>query len=1095
DIMDTDEEGEDDCDISADLLDASACASRRAGGARDRVILHFDLDCYYAQVEMIRNPALRTKPLGVQQKYIIVTCNYLARELGVTKLMSLKEALERCPQLVIVKGEDLTCYREMSYRVTELLMSYCPLVERLGFDENFVDATELVENRLKDTDISSLSFVGHIYKHDALAVDVQEHARLALGSIIAAEMREALWSRLGLTSCAGIASSKLMAKLVSGTFKPNQQTALLPQSTAELMGSLAGPCKVPGIGYKTTVYAVTVSGVGYRTGEYAVVSAVTVSGVGYRTGEYAVVSAMTVSGVGYRTGEYAVVSAVTVSGVGYRTGEYAVVSAVTVLGIGYRTGEYAVVSAVTVLGVGYRTGEYAVVSAVTVLGIGYRTGEYAVVSAVTVLGIGYRMGEYAVVSAVTVSGVGYRTGEYAVVSAVTVLGIGYRTGEYAVVSAVTVLGIGYRMGEYAVVSAVTVSGVGYRTGEYAVVSAMTVSGVGYRTGEYAVVSAVTVSGVGYRTGEYAVVSAMTVSGVGYRTGEYAVVSAVTVSGVGYRTGEYAVVSAVTVSGVGYRTGKYAVVSAMTVSGVGYRTGKYAVVSAMTVSGVGYRTGEYAVVSAVTVLGIGYRTGEKLKALGVLSVRALQVAPLFELASEFGEATAKRIQNLAYGIDPSPVTPAGPPQSLSDEDSFRKISTVMEVEGKVRELLSCLMERMRKDGRLPQTLRLTLRRSTALNRWFCRESRQCPIPHHTAHRVVTGCSDAVPQLVSIAMKLFHRLVDVGEGFHLTLLNVCFTNLQAKGSDRNSISSYLTHTPPTAAHTSTQGQDMVGGLSPNGPSSRTQTRTVAGVKDTHKRKELFPHTALSSSFSSPPSSSSSSSSEPLGQKSLPQAVQAHTPVPPWRPILEHSDEKRVDPGDSRRASVLEERKGLDLPPHVDPDVFGALPEHIQMELLASFQTGGSVPEDSTEAQGSAHTSRFAEQLTVHPNREGGSRHRESSVSHSNHSMAHNDDFSTEHAQNEELCREGQRSEERHAMEDAAGVPVAQTSHPDIPPNVDPCVFSQLPPDMQAELLADWKQRRPTLKVPSKLATKHSAARAGKPAAKGSQSNSLLKYFKPS
>ncbi|XP_035382080.1 DNA polymerase iota isoform X3 [Electrophorus electricus] len=733
--MDTDEEGEDDCDISADLLDASACASRRAGGARDRVILHFDLDCYYAQVEMIRNPALRTKPLGVQQKYIIVTCNYLARELGVTKLMSLKEALERCPQLVIVKGEDLTCYREMSYRVTELLMSYCPLVERLGFDENFVDATELVENRLKDTDISSLSFVGHIYKHDALAVDVQEHARLALGSIIAAEMREALWSRLGLTSCAGIASSKLMAKLVSGTFKPNQQTALLPQSTAELMGSLAGPCKVPGI--------------------------------------------------------------------------------------------------------------------------------------------------------------------------------------------------------------------------------------------------------------------------------------------------------------------------------------------------------------------GYRTGEKLKALGVLSVRALQVAPLFELASEFGEATAKRIQNLAYGIDPSPVTPAGPPQSLSDEDSFRKISTVMEVEGKVRELLSCLMERMRKDGRLPQTLRLTLRRSTALNRWFCRESRQCPIPHHTAHRVVTGCSDAVPQLVSIAMKLFHRLVDVGEGFHLTLLNVCFTNLQAKGSDRNSISSYLTHTPPTAAHTSTQGQDMVGGLSPNGPSSRTQTRTVAGVKDTHKRKELFPHTALSSSFSSPPSSSS----EPLGQKSLPQAVQAHTPVPPWRPILEHSDEKRVDPGDSRRASVLEERKGPDLPPHVDPDVFGALPEHIQMELLASFQTGGSVPEDSTEAQGSAHTSRFAEQLTVHPNREGGSRHRESSVSHSNHSMAHNDDFSTEHAQNEELCREGQRSEERHAMEDAAGVPVAQTSHPDIPPNVDPCVFSQLPPDMQAELLADWKQRRPTLKVPSKLATKHSAARAGKPAAKGSQSNSLLKYFKPS
>lgn len=55
---------------------------------------------------------------GIQQKYIIVTCNYVARELGVTKLMSITHAKEKCPQLVLVKGEDLTHYREMSYKVT-----------------------------------------------------------------------------------------------------------------------------------------------------------------------------------------------------------------------------------------------------------------------------------------------------------------------------------------------------------------------------------------------------------------------------------------------------------------------------------------------------------------------------------------------------------------------------------------------------------------------------------------------------------------------------------------------------------------------------------------------------------------------------------------------------------------------------------------------------------------------------------------------------------------------------------------------------------------------------------------------------------------
>ena len=108
--------------------------------------MHFDLDCFYAQVEMIRNPALRDVPLGkltkikaiafllksiffklfsffqiisgIQQKYIIVTCNYVARERGVNKLMSVTDAKEKCPELVLVKGEDLTHYREMSYKVT-----------------------------------------------------------------------------------------------------------------------------------------------------------------------------------------------------------------------------------------------------------------------------------------------------------------------------------------------------------------------------------------------------------------------------------------------------------------------------------------------------------------------------------------------------------------------------------------------------------------------------------------------------------------------------------------------------------------------------------------------------------------------------------------------------------------------------------------------------------------------------------------------------------------------------------------------------------------------------------------------------------------
>ncbi|KAF3829808.1 hypothetical protein GH733_001759 [Mirounga leonina] len=177
-----------------------------------RVIVHVDLDCFYAQVEMISNPELKGKPLGVQQKYLVVTCNYEARKLGVKKLMNVRDAKEKCPQLVLVNGEDLTRYREMSYKVTELLEEFSPVVERLGFDENFVDLTEMVEKRLQQLQSDELSAltVSDINLHDIV------HIRLLVGSQIAAEMREAMYNQLGLTGCAGVASNKLLAKLVSG---------------------------------------------------------------------------------------------------------------------------------------------------------------------------------------------------------------------------------------------------------------------------------------------------------------------------------------------------------------------------------------------------------------------------------------------------------------------------------------------------------------------------------------------------------------------------------------------------------------------------------------------------------------------------------------------------------------------------------------------------------------------------------------------------------------------------------------------------------------------------------------------------------------
>ncbi|XP_069425352.1 DNA polymerase iota isoform X6 [Ovis canadensis] len=175
-------------------------------------------------------------PWWVQQKYLVVTCNYEARKLGVKKLMSVRDAKEKCPQLVLVNGEDLTRYREMSYKVTEMVEKR---LEQLQSDE-----------------LSALTVSGHVYNNQSVNPRDTLHIRLLVGSHIAAEMREAMYQQLGLTGCAGVASNKLLAKLVSGIFKPNQQTVLLPESSQDLIHSLNHIKEIPalfalGIGYKT----------------------------------------------------------------------------------------------------------------------------------------------------------------------------------------------------------------------------------------------------------------------------------------------------------------------------------------------------------------------------------------------------------------------------------------------------------------------------------------------------------------------------------------------------------------------------------------------------------------------------------------------------------------------------------------------------------------------------------------------------------------------------------------------------------------------------------------------------------------------------
>ncbi|KAL4976620.1 hypothetical protein BDW66DRAFT_48240 [Aspergillus desertorum] len=220
-----------------------------------RIILHFDYDCFYASVFEAEQPILKTLPLAVQQKQIVVTCNYEARRRGLRKLQLIKEAKQVCPDVVIVLGEDLTRFRDASKDLYLFFRRFIwgERVEKLGFDEIFMDVTDMIiynAGLLNPHDLTRSFFhldmqdptVGFTF--DATAVygptypnehckleseaDTQLYLRLLLASHLAGYLRGQLEEQKGYTATAGISTSKLLAKVVGGTHKPNSQTTLLP---------------------------------------------------------------------------------------------------------------------------------------------------------------------------------------------------------------------------------------------------------------------------------------------------------------------------------------------------------------------------------------------------------------------------------------------------------------------------------------------------------------------------------------------------------------------------------------------------------------------------------------------------------------------------------------------------------------------------------------------------------------------------------------------------------------------------------------------------------------------------------------------------
>lgn len=171
-----------------------------------RRILHIDMDCFYAAVEMRERPELAGRPLavgGASGRGVLTTCNYPAREYGVRSAMPVFKAKELCPQLVIVPVRfDL--YRAASKAVRAIFARYTERIEPLSLDEAYLD-------------------VSHVKRP---------------GAEIAAEIRAAVEAETGLTASAGIGPNKLVAKIASDWNKPDGQCLVSPSKVGLFMRGL-----------------------------------------------------------------------------------------------------------------------------------------------------------------------------------------------------------------------------------------------------------------------------------------------------------------------------------------------------------------------------------------------------------------------------------------------------------------------------------------------------------------------------------------------------------------------------------------------------------------------------------------------------------------------------------------------------------------------------------------------------------------------------------------------------------------------------------------------------------------------------------------
>lgn len=174
-----------------------------------RIILHIDMNSYFASVEQQARPALRGRPIAVvgssKKRTIIVAASVEAKKFGVKTGTQLHEAKRLCPQIILI-GADCNRYEAITRKFLDIFISKTPMVEIFSIDEAFLDLADQVSN---------------FEEAAMIATQIKAEMKVKIGEFV--------------TCSIGIAQNKFMAKLAGEAKKPDGLTVVLPGEEIEFI--------------------------------------------------------------------------------------------------------------------------------------------------------------------------------------------------------------------------------------------------------------------------------------------------------------------------------------------------------------------------------------------------------------------------------------------------------------------------------------------------------------------------------------------------------------------------------------------------------------------------------------------------------------------------------------------------------------------------------------------------------------------------------------------------------------------------------------------------------------------------------------------